>query len=178
MTLGGTKVVGSTQVQKILDVASINAPLEIEWSSAGDVVRKGRIQGTSTPLLPVVPEDPLRRFVRAGWAVVDSICDVERAPIALANLAMLLSAGERHGAAAETWARVSLSERAGIGAGTVRYYLGKELQELGRMAEAREAHRAAAASPATAFDDEGPGIAPAARDRLADLGVAAGTNAP
>jgi len=178
VTLGGTKVSGSAQVQRILDIASINAPLEIEWSSGGAVVRKGRIQGTSTPRLPVVPEDPLQRSVRAAWAVVDSICDVEWAPIALANLAMLLSSGGSHGAAAETWEGVSLPDRAGIGAGTVRYYLGKELQELGRTAEAREAHREAAASSATAFDDEGPGIAPAARDRLADLGVVAGTNAP
>ena len=55
--------------------------------------------------------------------------------------------------------------------GTVQYYLGRELQQIGLEADAIRAHRAAAASEATAFDDEGPSIAPAARDRLADLGT-------
>jgi hypothetical protein len=62
-------------------------------------------------------------------------------------------------------------ERAGIGAGTVQYYSGRALERMGREDAAVEAYRAAAASAATTGTDGGPAIAPAARDRLADLGV-------
>jgi membrane-associated protease RseP (regulator of RpoE activity) len=178
LTLGGTEVSGSAQVQTILGIASMNAPLEIEWSSGAADARKARLRGVSTPLLPAVTQDPFQRAVRAAWAIVDSICDVERAPIALANLAMLLSASGRHEASADVWSRVALPERAGIGSGTVQYYLGQELQVQGRLTEAGVAYRAAAASSATAFDDGGPEIAPAARDRLADLGIGSEANAP
>jgi hypothetical protein len=109
--------------------------------------------------------------VRAAWAVVDAAGDGEEVPAATANLALLLSTYGRHELAARIWRRVTLADRTGIGSGTVQYYLGRELERLGAEEDAMRAHRAAAASGATAFDDEGPRIAPASRDRLADLGA-------
>ena len=50
-----------------------------------------------------------------------------------------------------------------------QYYLGVELERLGRERDAARASAAAASTEATAFHDAGPPIAPAAMDRLADL---------
>jgi hypothetical protein len=88
-----------------------------------------------------------------------------------ANLALLYAENGLHGAAARAWRRVTWEERQGIGRGTAQYYLGRALERLGQEQEAVEAYRAAARSAGTAFNDEGPPVAPAARDRLADLGA-------
>ena len=109
--------------------------------------------------------------VRAAWAVVDAATGEAVASAARANLALLLSTFGRHELAAWTWRRVELPANAGIGRGTVQYYLGRDLERLGAEREAIEALRAAATSACTAFDDEGPLIAPAARDWLVDLGI-------
>jgi len=103
--------------------------------------------------------------------VVDAATDEEVAPAARANLALLLSTFGRHELAVQSWRRVELPDNAGIGRGTVQYYLGRDLERSGAEREAIEALRVAAGSDCTAFDDEGPRIAPAARDRLVDLGV-------
>jgi hypothetical protein len=92
------------------------------------------------------------------------------APAALANLALVFAAHGEHEPAVRTWQRVDWPERSGIGAGTVAYYIGRELQALGRDSEAIEALRRAAASSGRAGTDTGPPVAPAARDRLIDLG--------
>ena len=110
-------------------------------------------------------------MIRAAWAVVDASCDPERAAAATANLALLLSTFQQRQRAVQAWRRADLPERPGIARGTAQYYLGRELQRLGREREAIRALRAAAESDATAFDDGGPRVAPAARDRMADLGV-------
>jgi len=109
--------------------------------------------------------------VRAAWTRIDAACDPSQAAAAQANLALLLSTYDRPEQAVQVWKRVNLADRAGIGAGTVLYYLGRDLQKLGAERDAIVALEAAAATAATAFDDEGPQVAPAARDRLADLGV-------
>ncbi|MGH9390210.1 MAG: tetratricopeptide repeat protein, partial [Vicinamibacteria bacterium] len=74
--------------------------------------------------------------------------------------------------AVSTWRRVQWGERMGLGGGTVAYFLGRELEALGQEDEARESYRKAASSEATTESDEGPVVGPAARDHLADLGVA------
>jgi membrane-associated protease RseP (regulator of RpoE activity) len=171
VSLGGTQVLGSQQVRRILAVASANAPLDAEWLSPDGTAHRGQLSGTKTARLVPGSSDAAGAMVRAAWAVVDSVCDSELAPVATANLALLLSDFERHELAVQTWKRVVLPERAGIGHGTVQYYLGRALERLGQEREAIRAHTAASTSEATAFDDEGPAVAPAARDRLADLGV-------
>ena len=171
VALGGSQVETAVQARRILAVASIGAPLDAEWLSPEGTSRRGRLEGRTSLRLVAGSGDDADAVVRAAWARVDAACDAERASAATANLALLLSSYGRHEAAVRAWRRVELADRAGVGRGTVQYYLGRELQQIGLEADAIRAHRAAAASEATAFDDEGPSIAPAARDRLADLGT-------
>jgi hypothetical protein len=171
ISLGGSQVGDAAQVRRVLAIASASAPLDAEWLSPDGTAHRGQLSGETTVRLVVEAPTVADAMVRAAWAVVAAASDGTRAPAATANLAMLLAAYNRHDLAAQVWRRVELPERAGIGRGTVQYYLGRELEQLGAEQDAIRAHRAAAASEATAFDDEGPRIAPAARDRLADLGA-------
>jgi hypothetical protein len=171
ISLGGSQVANAAQGRRILGVANAGAPLDAEWLSPDGTAHRGRLDGEPTVRLVVDASDTVVAMVRAAWAEVDAACDDMRAPAANANLALLLSAYRRDELAAQIWRRVDLPERAGIGRGTVLYHLGSQLERLGAEPEAIRFLRAAAASEATAFDDEGPLIAPAARDRLADLGV-------
>jgi hypothetical protein len=171
VSLGGSQVRDAAQARRILAIASASAPLDAEWLSPDGTAHRGQMSGEATLRLVVETATVADAMVRAAWAVVDAAGGSAQAPAATANLAMLLAAHGRHDAAAQAWRRVELPERAGIGRGTVQYYLGRALEQLGAEQDAIRAHRAAAASEATAFDDEGPRIAPAARDRLADLGA-------
>ena len=170
-SLGGTQIGGAAQVRRILSVASSSAPLDAEWLSPDGAARRGRLEGEPTVRLVAGQPGIVASAVRAAWAVVDAATDEEAAPAARANLALLLSTFGRHEPAARTWRSVELPDNDGIGRGTVQYYLGRDLERLGAEREAIAALRAAAASNCTAFDDEGPQIAPAARDRLVDLGI-------
>jgi hypothetical protein len=172
VSLGGTQVASSAQVQRILEVASSKAPLDVEWLSPDGTAHRGQLNGKETIRLMPGRGDSAADLVRSAWAVVDAACNPAVSEAARANLALLLSNFGRYELAARAWKRVSLPERAGIGRGTVQYYLGQALERTGREREAVRAHQAAASSRGTAFDDEGPTVAPAARDRLADLGVA------
>ena len=89
----------------------------------------------------------------------------------MANLGLLLAEFGQSDLAAEVWRRVDWGGRDGVGEGTKQYYLGRLLERSGRDSEAAAAYRRAADSSATAFTDDGPPIALAARDRLVDLGV-------
>jgi hypothetical protein len=171
LSIGGREIGDAAAVELTLAAAAPGRPLELRWRSDDGEERAAEIQGRETPLLSVGPESPERAMLRAGWAVVDAVSDPEVEPAALANLALLF---ERYGypeLAVETWRRVRWPDRAGIGEGTRQYYLGRALEQLGREEDAITAYRLAAGSDATVFDDEGPKVAPAARDRLADLGV-------
>lgn len=173
--VGGVDIDGAAQLRKILGVASTTAPIELLWIDGGSAERRrGEMHGRRSVRLSRATPQSMDAALRAAWAVVDAIADEQEAPAALANLALLQSGLGRHEAAAATWQRVVLAERAGIGEGTAQYYLGCELQALGRDAQAVEQFEATAASAATVEDDDGPAVAPAARDRLADLGVAPG----
>jgi hypothetical protein len=170
LSVGGVDVGSAAQLRGVLALATADQPLRVDWRTADGTARTAQLRAGRTPRLEADrPIDAGRAAVRAAWAVVDGLCDVERAPAALSNLALLYSGAGRHDRAIETWRRVRWPAREGIGDGTTRYYLGRELQLTGQAAAAAEALRVAAASQATAFDDEGPAIAPAARDRLLDL---------
>jgi len=171
ISLGGSQIGDAEQARRILGVASAAAPLDAEWLAPAGTTHRGRLDGEPTVRLGVESSSIAEAIVRAAWTRVDAACDESQAPAALANLALLLSKHEQHDLAVQVWKRVHLAARTGIGEGTVLYFLGSELELMGADPEAIVAHRAAAASSATAFDDEGPRIAPAARDRLADLGI-------
>jgi len=170
---GGIDVDSAAALRRVLAVASPKAPLELRWERRDGTPRAAAVTARVSPLLVVGAPSPVEAMVRAAWAAVDGVAlpPADAAP-ALANLALLLSAYGQHERAIETWRQVRWEGREGIGEATARYHLGVELQSVGREREAVAALRAAAAGRSTAFDDEGPAIAPAARDRLADLGVA------
>jgi hypothetical protein len=172
LTVGGLETGNASEVMAALNTVPPGQPVEISWQTLAGEDGIGQLTAGATPVLQVDSNGFERDAVRAAWAVVDAIADPEAGPAALANLALLFGLYEHHEIAAETWRRVRFGERAGIGEGTKQYYLGRELERLGREEEAIVALRAAAAGAATAFDDDGPLVAPAARDRLADLGVA------
>lgn len=169
MSLGGSQVTSAAQAQRLLSAASTSAPLAAEWVSHSGHTGHGQMEGRVSPSLDRPGSDPTQNAVRAAWAAVDAATAAEGAAIARANLALLQAQCGMHDEAAEHWRKVSLDERAGIGRGTVAYYLGCALQALGRPAEAIEAFRQAADSNATAFHDEGPPVAAPARDRLREI---------
>jgi tetratricopeptide (TPR) repeat protein len=169
--VGGRSVSGASEVRAALAARS-SGPVEIGWLDSAGQAHEGLISGTVTPLLMAGAAGEERAIILAAWAPVDALCDSERAPAALANLALLFSAYGHHELAADTWRRVHWGERAGVGEGTKQYYLAIELEMIGSEQKAMEAYRRAAASEATTFHDEGPAVGPAAEDRLADLGVA------
>jgi len=167
---GGVEVGGAVALRRILAVASPNAPLRLRWSRADSSSKEADLRATVSPWLVVEKADAVPSMVRAAWAAVDAAA-ADDAASAAANMALLLSAFGRSDEAIEMWRNVNWGERAGVGNGTARYYLGVDLLRAGREREAAAAFREAASSGATAFDDAGPAVAPAARDRLADLGV-------
>lgn len=148
------------------------AALKIELESPSGERRSLSFAGEASPRLLEIPESARwQGAVAAAWAAVDAAASPEAAPSALANLALLLSRSGQHAAAAENWRRTRWGPRRGIGEGTRDYYLARELEALALEREARDAYQRAAGSAATTGSDDGPGVAGAARDHLADLGV-------
>ncbi len=173
VSIGGREVDGAHQVRELLGFVSSRAPLTVEWQSAKGKKHKAQLKGNPTTFLDPGPHAPTEAVFRAAWARVDAAVDQERSA-ALANLAMLLAEFDKHAEAAQVWRQVGWSERAGIGKGTAQYFLARELELVGAEEDAIRAFRFAADSEATAIDDEGPRIGPAARDRLTDLGIGDG----
>jgi hypothetical protein len=169
--VGGREVSGGAEIRQTLAAASPERPIEMSWRTVAGETLSGELQGASSPLLRTGEEDLPTAMLRAAWAVLDALAAPEETSAALSNLALIFGSLGQHEVAVDTWRRVRWTQRAGIGDGTRSYYLGRELESLGREDEAVEAYRAAAASEATVHDDAGPRVAPAARDRLADLGV-------
>ena len=174
VSLGGTQIDSASRAARILSVARANTPLDVEWLRPDGTAHRGRLEGRLTPRCTPPVGDGFDVQLRAAWAVVRGLAGGEAGAFATSSLALSLAAHGQSERAAELLAGIELGDRPGFGAGTIQYYLGCALQALGRGSEAGAALRAAAASSATAFDDEGPSIAPAARDRLFDLGVGAG----
>ena len=178
LEVGGRAVASARDVQATLDGARPDRPIRIKWRSAAAGDREAELSGRASPRLGSGDERPEAAAVRAAWAVVDALVRPDEAPSALANLGILLYEFDHDDLAADVWRRVDWGSRAGVGEGTKQYYLGRLLERLGREADAAEAYRRAARSESTAFTDDGPPIALAARDRLADLGVAQEGRAP
>jgi len=173
VTLGGQEVSSSAGVRATLDALSVERPLRIAWTDASGGKHEGDLIGRSGPRLPAAPLDATAAALLAAFALVDSIADPDDAPTALASLGLLFLDAGQSDLAEQAWRRVSWGPRAGIGEGTKAYYLGVALEALGKEDAAAILYRQAAVTDASTFDDAGPAVAPAARDRLADLGVAA-----
>ena len=89
----------------------------------------------------------------------------------MVRLAAVLEEHGRDLQALEVWRRSKFDSDVGVGDGTVQYRVGALLQRLGREEEAIEALRRAADSRSRSGSAGGAPVAPAARDRLADLGA-------
>ncbi len=168
LTVGGIRAESALAARRVLAVATPASPLELVWLTPAGESRSGSIRGALSPALRVEAPDPVDAVLRAAWAAVHAASlPPEQAGSAFANLALLQLAHGRAAAAIDTWSKLRWPDGGGIASGTASYHLAVALQRAGRTEEAVAALRAAARSAATAFDDEGPPVAPAARDRLA-----------
>jgi hypothetical protein len=173
VAVSGQFVAGAAEARARIAAHPLEGPLGLELQSRVGEKRAVKVRGVPSPrLFPRAwRSGPTAAWV-AAWAAADGTAgSVDERPTALANLALLMSEAGRHTAAVEVWRRVRWGDRAGIGAGTVAYHSGRALEALGREKDAGEAFLEASRSTATAFDDQGPVVAPAAADHLADLGL-------
>ena len=170
VAVGGRAVDTSSLVTATLAAARPELPIAVDVlrDAQTHTVELGGVRG---PALPPPSGDTASAVIRAAWAVSDAAASPERADSASANLALLFEEYGQFESADAAWRRVAWGPRRGIGDGTRDYHRARVLERLGREADAIAAYRAAAASEATTFDDDGPQVAPAAADRLADFGV-------
>jgi len=171
-TVNGLAFDTTASLMVSLGDARVEGRAELGLISLDGTARAVTLSAVLSPELREGAASPGLAAWRAAWGRVDAIASDRHAAIAGSNLALLLSEFGRHEPAVEAWRRVRWETRSGIGDGTVQYYLGRDLELAGDERGAVAAYRRAASSRATAFDDEGPAVAPAAADRLADLGVA------
>jgi hypothetical protein len=170
--VGDAEPTTSTPLRELLsDATDELGRARIAWIPSSGERQEGTLEAGVSPFLRAGPTAVGEAAMRAAWAVVDAVRSSDRAASALANLALLFSEFGYHDLAVQTWRRVRWEDRGGIGEGTADYYLGAELARLGLEEEAIAAYRRAAASSSTVVDDDGPQVAPAAIDRLVDLGV-------
>jgi hypothetical protein len=171
VSVDGIPVDSSAAAMRVIETRPPGSAFPIGLVSLAGAPRDARCTGSRSPKLERLPPDAGRDAVTAAWASVDAATSPDEASSSRANLALLLSDRNRHDLAASLWRQVRWGDRVGVGEGTRAYYLARELETLGLEQEARELYRSSAASAAAAFRDGGIAIAPAARDRLADLGA-------
>ena len=173
LAVDGQPVGAAAEAGEWIAGQGIAMPMTLELASRDGEPRVVKMQGVASPRLlpPEWRSGPAASWV-AAWASADGAAGVaDVRSTALANFALLLSEAGRHAAAVETWRRVRWGDRPGVGSGTAAYYVGRALEALGREKDAGKAFIEASRSSSTAFTDQGPAVAPAAADHLADLGV-------
>jgi hypothetical protein len=172
VAVGGIGCGSAGAAAEALASASLGPGVTVRVASSTGTERDVTLVPREGPVLAAtMSETPDAMAVRAAWAGAAAEASPPTVPVARTTLALLLSAAGRHDAAAAMLERVTWPARAGVGAGTRAYLLGRELEAMGREEAARAAFEEARASTATAPHDEGTPVAPAAADRLADLGV-------
>ena len=149
---------------------------EAEWVlevvSVGGAHRTVRVRPTDACRAGLPPADALERSIHAAWSAAVGAAGGVDAPAAWTDLGTILESEGRLAGALDALRRAVWPERSGLGPGTVQYLTGRVLAAMGRDDEARDAFRKAAEGRGRMFDDDGPDVAPAARDHLADLGIA------
>ncbi len=142
----------------------------LRLQSASGREREVACTARGSAFLPDGGLDPLADIVLAAWARMDAA--VRSEPLssdAWATLGVILSRHGRSADAESAWREVRWGDRTGLGDGTAAFYRGIELLRQGRLRESAELMRAAAASSATSSSDDGPEVAPAARDCLREI---------
>jgi hypothetical protein len=174
VAVGGLEVGTLDRYRATLAGTVPDKPVKLQFSSGGTGPAEDReltVPPADSPYLaaPALRNVPME--LMAAWAQVDAAAYPDRSVSARANLALVLAEAGNFEAAVETWKQVRWPGRSGIGEGTRSYYLGIALDRLGKEEQAVRAFRQASASDATIGTDDGPRVAPAARDHLADLGI-------
>ena len=169
-------VPGAAAFRRAVEDSDPGATLGLRVQGVDGTNRELPLVGVASPRIADPATEPGGAAIRAAWAHQHAFAFPTDAAAALANLARLLEDSGREQRALATWRRVRWPDREGIGPGTVAYQIGRLSLAEGREDEAATAFREAASSRATARYDDGPAIAPAARDYLADLGVVVDDN--
>ncbi len=161
-------VANAASAAEAIASAGIGETLALEIAPPLGPVRKVDCVTAPLPTRATAAGEDSSRVVRAAWALADAATGGPGAAAALFNLAILLENSGRRAAAFEAWRRV---REIGGGALAARaaYALGAGLQAEGKRVEAIEAFGQARSEAGQSGD---PALAAAARDRLADLGVA------
>jgi len=173
-SIAGMPMANAATAGRALMDADPKSALAVGWQQRLDgAAREARMSVRWSPQIVMNIGSHPADFARAAWAFVDGAGRDENGMSALSNLAVMLEHYEQREQALATWSRVRWEEgRTGIGKGTALYYIGRVHAALGHDEQAATALRGAADSDATFRDDDGPPVAPAARDHLADLGIA------
>ena len=169
LRLGGTTVTTARESQAVVSALAGGQELAVELEVPGESApRKATLRLSTVPRIAPSTEGAAGEAVAAAWAAVDAAASPDRA-VALLQLGnLLLKAGSAE-AAADAFSRSATApDRV---AGIVDYLRGRALAAAGRESEARAAFTAARDAKVRAGGD-GPELAPAAADHLADLGVA------
>jgi len=171
LEIDGAPVVQAADVRDRIAAGAPGATFGLKVAGADGAVRELPLVARASPSVRPPGGAAAEAALRAAWARRWAVSFPTAADDALANLALAFESAGRDALAIETWTRVRWPERAGVGAGTAAYHLGRLLLGARREAQAIEAFRRAAGSQATIVTDDGPRVAPAAVDHLADLGV-------
>jgi hypothetical protein len=170
--LDGAPAGNAAEVLSALRAAGHGRSVTLGVESLDGTRREVTLTPSSSPRLYSPADRPASAALMGAWAMVDGTLGGPASAPALANLALLYAEASAPAQAEAAWRRARWPGRRGVGEGTVAYYRARSLAVLGREREAEALFRTAASSEATAFHDDGPGVALAAVDHLADLGVA------
>jgi PDZ domain len=168
VAIAGHPAGNAAAVREAVAKLPIHATVVLDVAPPTGEPRKIECATAAAPRIAAPRGEGSSRVVRAAWASVGAAAGGPEAAGALANLAVLLEGAGADAAALDAWRRV---RAAGGGALAARadYAVGAGLEAKGRRAEAAEAFQRAESESSR---DGDPALAAAARDRLADLGVA------
>lgn len=167
--VAGRVVSTSAQARAVVAGLTPGAKVALDLAIPGEAQPR-RVEVTVGAAATFAPDldGPAGRAIGAAWGAVDGVSAEDRST-ALAQLGTLLLAAGRAEAAADAFSRASSLPTAQAGA--LDYLLGRALAAAGKEADARAAFSRARDAKARADGAEGPLLAPAAADHLADLGV-------
>ena len=171
LEVGDVPISGADAFRRAVEGSAPGATLGLLVQGADGANRELPLVGRSSPRVAGAGGDSGSAATRAAWAYQHAFAFPADSAAALANLGRVLEDGGRPTLALAAWRRVRWPDRAGVGPGTMAYHVGRLLLAEGHESEAATAFREAATSRATDGDDDGPTVASAAKDYLADLGV-------
>jgi len=166
LTIDGDTVSSARDAAARIASAPAGSTLKLQVASPANGARAIAVPVTAVPWTPRHP--PEGAILRAAWAAPVAAAGGVDAPSAYAGLAVLLQAAGKSAAAAEAWREAAAGNAERFQA-RADYAAGTLAAREGRSADAAAAFTRSRASARATGD---PILEAAARDRLADLGVA------